>query len=206
MTILNAHLSPSRAVLLTDTLTCDIDGTPGGAVSKLAVIPHLRAVTASRGSVWLSMAWRYWAGHVQSLDAMRAEAPHAARSLLERYATKAPEGYACDGIGRTCEFVTFAWDDRQGRVVGFMNDFAEDFATTALEDGTHAVPWIPGYPTAGRAPLVDVTLEQIALATANGVPAPVGGDGVRATVTRRGVSVRVLPDLFEGLYPARAAA
>lgn len=205
MTILNAHLSPSRAVLLTDTLTCDIDGTPGGAVSKLAVIPHLRAVTAVRGSVWLSTSWRYFVEHVQTVGALRALAPEATKGLLERYKKHAPEGYACDGVTRTCEFITFAWDDRKGRVIGWMNDFRNGFVTEDLPDGTHAVPWIPGYPTAARVPLVDVTLEQIAVAKAHGVPAPVGGDGVRATVTRRGVSVSVLPKLFQGLYRAEAA-
>lgn len=185
MTFVNLWLSPARAVVLSDTMTVDRNSVPDGVCSKVAVLPRLNAVVAVRGAGWCLERWARWFDRCETLEEARHSAAHCTRELVRHYQSECPSG-------PSCEFISLAWDAAAGRVIAWVNIPDHDFKTIAVRDGTHALPWIPGFPTPARVPLLDVARQQFAEAVKLGISADAGREWTQATVTRRGVSTRLL--------------
>ena len=185
MTHLALTLEPHRAVVLADSLILDGADMPNCMGVKVLPVPRHNAVVAGRGDMWALDRWAQWWLDSPSLSDAVAGAEYCAREIVAAYRKGRPDRGAC-------EFVSLAWDGDSGRVVGFLNLPDYDFRTIALRDGTHSFPWVPGYPTRDRKPLVDVIRDQWAGARDVGEVPRAAGPWVRTVLTRRGVSIRAI--------------
>jgi hypothetical protein len=183
MTIINFWLSPSRAVLLADTMLVDRQGVPSGVCSKIAVSLRLNAVSAVRGSLWAHQQWAAWLDECETLDDAVAHSQDRAREILRAWLEQSPDG-------PSAEFVTLGWDG--SRCVGWLNLPDHDFRPVRLRDGAHCFPWLAGFPTPFRVPLLDVVRRQFAEGERLGISSDAGIAWTTATITRRGVTTRIL--------------
>jgi hypothetical protein len=183
MTIINFWLSPARAVLLTDTMMVNRQGVPNGAGSKIGVSLRLNAVSAARGSAWAHRQWAAWLDECETLDDAVTGSQACCREILRAWLEHSPDG-------PSAEFVTLGWYG--SRCVGWLNLPDHDFRPVRLKDGTHCFPWLSGFPTPFRVPLLDVVRRQFAVGARLGISPDAGIAWTQATVTWRGVTTRIL--------------
>lgn len=191
MTILNAWVSPDRALVGVDSEVVCADGSRA-ACSKMIPLVHRRAVIACRGTL-LFLTQLFNAFHMtpQPLDALLEDLPTALPIVFNQMLAAAPHYGLTDTSGLDGQtVVVVGWSPARARMIGWefeQDDRARGFTAAELNP-SHSAPW-----TAELPPTPDLSTPQGMAAYAKlqagvlrkEVPtAAGGGEFIVASITR----------------------
>lgn len=145
MTALNTWITPTRIVVVTDTLA-KITGTdhPFGFVAKVHSLPHLDMMVAGTGSGDLTDWWR---DHLERATGARDldEACVEAERLL-------PALWVESGSSPSTVY-QFGWSPAANRIVGVGFSYQNGFSAVAMADGFMIKPMVEDWgPIEARSP------------------------------------------------------
>lgn len=157
MTAVNWLLRPSAASVITDTVQHGMDGQLFGFTSKVAVLPHLNVIMATRGTNYLA-SWAYMIarGRVNTggIDNLANILPQFMNDFQPAHAAEVKATQLATGVelhpelqnmaSGQQEILAFGWSDRTGRMVGLVFSSHRAFCPFLLQDGLHFAPeiWI----------------------------------------------------------------
>lgn len=188
MSILNAWVTPERALLATDSA---VDEQPGVTVSKMFGVPLWPAVIGGRGLSFAAPMLVPAAAMVTDFGGLLDGAAGAIAQNARQIAQQFP-GAAQNGGGQ--EIVIVGWSQAQGRVVGRL--FSRDTMLSPVReeaiDPHHIAPWhddlegLPDPDTPER--MAALVRAQAAVLHREKPGAAAGGTIVLAELTRDGVA------------------
>ncbi|CAN7552126.1 hypothetical protein [Duganella sp. LjRoot269] len=133
MTALIFNVQPEQVIVVMDTLSTDLQGTPNGYTSKAFPIPHLGGLMCVTGlsnfaSDWLVKLLRFVAKDMAHLDEF---VEPVLRQLWGAYA---------DAEGITSTVYHFGYSLEEKRYVAFAYRSENDFVSERLGDGLRTKP------------------------------------------------------------------
>lgn len=198
MTLLTSVVSQDAVLLATDSAAFGAGtGKPlGFGISKVATLPHLRAVLAIQGHADLLTFLTSNSQHVQSVDDAETMMPR-----LLRIASQVVPGLAATAINAGCRVALAGFSKSRERMVFMTWTSADGFKTCETATLTKAIFVTPRAP-APRAPIKStddlqrfVISEQVPYLRRQDASEPVGGELVLVRVDRHGVRITYGPDM-----------
>jgi hypothetical protein len=142
MTVVIYQVTDERVAVLTDTMACDLDGTPLAFIDKCEVIPHLGVAIAGNG--WAGLGERFvevlrTSPLVRDVDTVNAVAPELLGGIWEGLASCRPAGR-----DRTTIYV-FGMSEALGVGCGFAYKSDEGFVSQPAPKGAVGITPVPSF-------------------------------------------------------------
>lgn len=145
MTLINVHLTPKRAIVLTDTL-CSRGDQPSGFGSKLTWLPHLHAIVATRGRTMTQADAEMGLNGIlplqRGLESVPDELPEHLRIWTQFRADDLRREGRCLDLSAQVFVVGWSRAERHARAWRFFSD--NDFDAEELPEGFHIEPDVSG--------------------------------------------------------------
>lgn len=138
MSSLIFYTDAEQVLVVTDTLTTDLNGSPSFFTSKANYLPHLQTVVAGTGVCGFSTDWFAQVNNqmvIRGIENLDYHTPNALRSLWEQY--KADYSLLDD---MTTTIYHFGFSEESGNVVSFVYRSTAGFASERLQFGVGVKP------------------------------------------------------------------
>ena len=191
MTLCNLALSPTRVLVLTDTLVMHY-GRPWSFATKCAFLAHCTAILSARGPSEIRTETSNYLEHVFLPAGAETAASSVLPDVLPRIYSSLCSKYA--GV-EAAEVILAGWAPTHGRFGGWYFSHRDDFEPHELElDAVHWLPQSPDYrpfsPARFDERLVALARAQHAqLVKEQGPRCSVGGDLIACDLTASGYRV-----------------
>ena len=191
MSLLNAWVEPSRAVIATDTATHSQRGTSRSHMSKMLALPHLSAVVATIGNTDMCAVFMYTLADIGcDFDGFLADADNLVNNSVRYYESKVGAGM------RDAQAVAvIGWSRARNRAVGIYGEREKRGQALIVREieGTLVCPGWPEYThreLSTDSAMLEAATSQVAHVTRVAPDCPIGGRLLVAEISARGITLR----------------
>jgi hypothetical protein len=138
MSSLIFYTDPDQAVVVTDTLATNPEGSPYMFTSKALYLPHLKTIVAGTGFGGFSGAWVIEANNrmvVRGVENLNFHAPNTLREMWDDQRTR----HSLDELWTTTVY-HFGLSEESGKVMGFAYRSTNNFTSEPIPFGLYAKP------------------------------------------------------------------